>query len=303
MGQPQKIGFIGLGNMGNPMASHLVQAGFELSVYDVNQEALQGFAKRFNCISAETLGQAAKDCQVVITMLPNGNLVRKAVLGQDGSDCLVHSMGPGSVLLDMSSSAPVGTQELGQDLASRGIMMLDAPVSGGVSRAKSGSLSILVGGQADTVELCRQVLQAMGDSIFETGRLGSAHALKALNNMLSASGLLAAAEVMLVGKRFGLDPEIMVDVFNASTGMNNSTKNKLKQFVISRSFASGFSLELMVKDLGLAVDLAHETSTPVIFSASCRELWASALCALEDNPDHTEIARWLEQTVNTEIAS
>jgi len=139
-------------------------------------------------------------------------------------------------------------------------------------------------------------------SIFATGPLGSAHALKALNNMLSAAGFLAAAEVLLVGKRFGLSPEVMVDVFNASTGMNNTTKNKIKQFVLSRRFDSGFSMALMVKDLGLAMDLARATSTPAILSAACREMWASALSSLEGGPDHTEIARWLEQTAHTDLA-
>ena len=212
-------------------------------------------------------------------------------------------MPPGSLLVDMSSSSPVGTQQLGRELASRGIEMLDAPVSGGVSRAVEGSLSILVGGRKDAVDYCRPVLEAMGASIFETGPLGSAHAMKSLNNMLSATGLLAAAEVLLVGKRFGLEPEVMVDIFNASTGQNNSTKNKYKQFVLSRSFASGFSLELMVKDLGLAMELAQETKTPVVLSAACREMWAAALAALGGNPDHTEVVRWLEQKVHTELTS
>lgn len=302
MERPRKIGFIGLGNMGNPMAACLARAGFDLLVCDVDQRAQGKVVESLGCAPAVSLGQAAAGCQVVITMLPNGDLVRQAVLGTDGGEGLVESMSPGSVLVDMSSSAPVGTQELGRELTSRGIEMLDAPVSGGMKRAMDGTLSILVGGRPETVQYCHPVLEAMGSSIFETGPLGSAHALKALNNMLSAAGFLAAAEVMLVGKRFGLNPEVMVDVFNASTGQNNSTKNKYKQFVLSRRFDSGFSLPLMVKDLGLAMDLARATSTPAVFSASCREMWASALSALGDNPDHTELVRWLEQTLKTELS-
>lgn len=301
MKRPQKIGFVGLGNMGSPMAGHLALAGFSLNVFDVNSKAQKDFVEQFNCSPASTLAQAAEGCRVVITMLPNGNLVRQVALGKDGGDCLCGSMPPGSVLVDMSSSSPVGTQALGRDLASRGIEMLDAPVSGGVSRAANGTLSILVGGGEDMVEACRPVLEAMG-GIFKTGPLGSAHALKALNNMLSATGLLAAAEALLVGKRFGLAPKTMVDVFNASTGQNNSTKNKFKQFVFSRRFDSGFSLELMVKDLSLAMDLAKETGTPVILSSTCREMWASALSAVQGNPDHTEVVRWLEQTIHTKLA-
>ena len=301
MEQTQKIGFVGLGNMGSPMASHLARAGFPLSAFDVNQKALEEFAAQYDCTPANTLAQAAQGCQVVITMLPNGNLVRQVALGENGGDCLVEAMAPGSVLVDMSSSSPTGTVALGRELASRGIQMLDAPVSGGVSRAVSATLSILVGGDDEVVESCRPVMEAMG-SIFNTGALGSAHALKALNNMLSATGMLAAAEVLLVGKRFGLSPEVMIDVFNASTGQNNSTKNKFKQHIFSRSFGSGFSLQLMVKDLGLAVDLAKETGTPVILNSVCHEMWACALSALQGNPDHTEVVRWLEQTLHTELA-
>ncbi|MCF8043267.1 MAG: NAD(P)-dependent oxidoreductase [Desulfarculaceae bacterium] len=303
MQRPKKISWLGLGNMGSPMAGHLAQAGFSLTVYDVNRKAQDDFAARYPCVAAQSLSQAAQGCQVLITMLPNGDLVRRAVLGENGGESLCESMPPGSVLVDMSSSSPVGTQQLGRDLASRGIEMLDAPVSGGVSRAVEGTLSILVGGRKEAVDYCRPVLEAMGASIFETGPLGSAHAMKSLNNMLSATGLLAAAEVLLVGKRFGLAPEVMVDVFNASTGQNNSTKNKFKQFVFSRSFASGFSLELMVKDLGLAMELARETKTPVVLSAASREMWTAALAALGDNPDHTEVVRWMEQAVHTELAS
>ena len=303
MERPQKISWLGLGNMGSPMAGHLARAGFSLTVYDVNRKAQGDFAGRFPCIPVQTLSQAAQGCQVLITMLPNGELVRRAVLGENNGEGLCESMPPGSLLVDMSSSSPVGTQRLGRELASRGIEMLDAPVSGGVSRAEEGSLSILVGGRKDAVDYCRPVLEAMGTSIFETGPLGSAHAMKSLNNMLSATGLLAAAEVLLVGKRFGLEPEVMVDIFNASTGQNNSTKNKYKQFVLSRSFASGFSLELMVKDLGLAMEVAQATKTPVVLSAACREMWAAALAALGGNPDHTEVVRWLEQTVHTELTS
>ena len=299
-----KIAFIGLGNMGAPMVRRLVEAGYSLAVYDLDRRAQEELAATCACQSAPDAGQAAQGCQMVITMLPHGKAVRQAVLGSGEAPGLAQALAPGAVLVDMSSSAPLGTQALGQELAAQGIEMLDAPVSGGVTKAISGQLSILVGGRPETVEYCRPVLAAMGQSIFATGPLGSAHALKALNNMLSAAGLVAAAEVLLVGKRFGLDPDTMIEVFNASTGMNNSTKNKYRQFVLSRRFDSGFSLALMVKDLGLAMELARDTSTPVVLSAVCRELCASALAGLEgESPDHTEVARWLENNLGTRIES
>lgn len=287
----KRIGFIGLGSMGRPMASRLRAAGFALTVFDTRADAVRDFV-RDGGTAAATLADVARDSDVVITMLPNGEIVRRVVLGSN--DSLLTAMPPEFVLIDMSSSSPTGTQALGRILTERGIPMLDAPVSGGVARAEAGTLSIMVGGEPAVIERCRPVLQPMGERIFATGPLGSGHAMKALNNLVSAAGLIAAAEALLVGRRFGLDPNVMLDVLNASTGRNNSTENKFKQFVLSRRFASGFSLDLMLKDLTTALDLAHATETPAPFSAACRELWAAAQAQLESGADHTAVVRWFE---------
>ena len=287
----KRIGFIGLGSMGRPMASRLRAAGFALTVFDTRADAVRDFVSDGGTAAA-TLADVARDSDVVITMLPNGEIVRRVVLGSN--DSLLTAMPPEFVLIDMSSSSPTGTQALGRILTERGIPMLDAPVSGGVARAEAGTLSIMVGGEPAVIERCRPVLQPMGERIFATGPLGSGHAMKALNNLVSAAGLIAAAEALLVGRRFGLDPNVMLDVLNASTGRNNSTENKFKQFVLSRRFASGFSLDLMLKDLTTALDLAHATETPAPFSAACRELWAAAQAQLESGADHTAVVRWFE---------
>lgn len=273
------------------MASRLRAAGFALTVFDTRADAVRDFV-RDGGTAAATLADVARDSDVVITMLPNGEIVRRVVLGSN--DSLLTAMPPEFVLIDMSSSSPTGTQALGRILTERGIPMLDAPVSGGVARAEAGTLSIMVGGEPAVIERCRPVLQPMGERIFATGPLGSGHAMKALNNLVSAAGLIAAAEALLVGRRFGLDPNVMLDVLNASTGRNNSTENKFKQFVLSRRFASGFSLDLMLKDLTTALDLAHATETPAPFSAACRELWAAAQAQLESGADHTAVVRWFE---------
>jgi 3-hydroxyisobutyrate dehydrogenase len=201
----------------------------------------------------------------------------------------------------MSSSAPTDTRRLGEDLAARSIALLDAPVSGGVVRAEAGTLSIMAGGAAPVIARCRPLLDAMGERVFATGPLGSGHAMKALNNLVSAAGLLAAAEALLVGRRFGLDPTVMLDVFNASTARNNSTENKFEQFVFSRRFSSGFSLALMVKDLTTALDLADATATPAPFAARCRALWSTAAAELEDDADHTAVVQWLERLAGTRL--
>ena len=179
--------------------------------------------------------------------------------------------------------------------------MLDAPVSGGVSRAMAGTLAIMVGGEPVVVRRCMPVFEAMGERVFETGSLGSGHAMKVLNNVVSAAGLLAAAEALLIGARFGLKPEVMIKVLNASTGRNNSTENKFNQFILSRRFDSGFSLDLMVKDLTTALELARESNMPALFSGVCRELWAAAQSKLEKGSDHTEVVRWFEEMANLEL--
>jgi len=299
-----KVGFIGLGNMGRPMAVCLLKAGFTLTVLDVTPEAQQAFVDFHGAHSASSLSELGSSSDAVITMLPNGHEVSRVVLGVEGDnrDCLLGSMQKGSILVDMSSSSPTGTQALGKTLADHGIYMLDAPVSGGVSRAEQGTLVIMTGGDTIVVERCRPLFEAMSNRIFETGALGSGHAMKALNNLVSAAGLIAATEALLIGRRFGLDPTAMIDVLNASTGRNNSTENKFKQYIISRAFNSGFSLDLMVKDLTTAVELARETGTPIPFSAACREIWATAQSTLDKEADHTAVVHWFEEMAKSELA-
>ncbi len=284
-----RIGFIGLGNMGRPMAERLLGAGFALAVADRDQARVQAFAGR--AAAPASLAELGRTSDFVITILPDGEAVRGVVAGP--GDCVADGLGDGSVVIDMSSSSPVGTRALGQALAARGIALVDAPVSGGVKRAEDGSLAIMAGGDPAVVERCRPVLAAMGKQIFLAGSLGCGHAMKALNNYVSAAGLVAASEAVAIGRRFGLDPAVMVDILNASTGRNNSTENKLKQQVLSGSFGSGFGLSLMAKDLRTALELAAATDTPVPLAAGCVALWNAAERRLSQGADHTEIARLL----------
>jgi 3-hydroxyisobutyrate dehydrogenase len=304
MGTATRVGFVGLGSMGYPMAARLREGGFALSVFDVRGEITRRFAAEHGATPAGSLSDLGAACDTAITMLPNGGIVRQVVCGDETADgdCLLRAMRPGSLVLDMSSSSPTGTQALGRLLEQRGMAMVDAPVSGGVARAQSGTLSIMAGGKPEAVERCLPVLKAFGERIFRTGALGSGHALKALNNLVSAAGLIVAAEALLIGRRFGLDAQTMLDVFNASTARNNSTENKFQQFVFSRRFSSGFSLDLMVKDLTTAVQLARDSATPAPFSAACRELWATAQSQLETGADHTAVVRWFESLAGATLS-
>lgn len=291
-----RVGFVGLGRMGQPMAVRLADGGAPLTVFDARPDAARSFAAHYGAIAAASLADLAASSDVLITMLPDGRAVEQVVRGfAPGDPRLLDAMRPGSILVDMGSSSPVGTRALGRVLSEQGIAMLDAPVSGGVQRARAGTLSVMVGGDPGVVQACRPLFALLATQVFEMGPLGAGHAMKALNNMVSAAGLLAAAEALLIGRRFGLDPALMIDVLNASTGRNNATENKLKQFVLSRTFASGFALDLMVKDLSAAIELAQDTDTPAALSTRCRELWATAQTALELGSDHTAIARWLER--------
>ena len=297
----ERIGFIGLGRMGRPMAARLLASGVVLHVFDARRETAIAFAGAHAGKPARSLADLAADCDAVITMLPDGDTVHRVVAGE--GDRLLDGLAPGSVVIDMSSSAPSGTVALGRLLAEHGVGMLDAPVSGGVPRAEQGTLAIMVGGEAPLRERCRPLFMAMGTSVFATGRLGSGHAVKALNNLVSAAGFVAAAEALLVGRRFGVDPAVMLEVFNASTARNNSTEQKFGPFVFTRTFASGFALDLMVKDLGIAMGLAAETGTSVRLSSICQDVWAAAQAALPAGADHTEVVRWLEQLCGTILAA
>lgn len=293
MASPDTVVFLGLGQMGLPMAKRCIAAGFKVRGGDPSASARDALTAAGGEAFASGR-EAAKDASLLITMLPDSKIVREAVLGGQG---VAGVLAKDALIIDMSSSVPVDTQSLGKDLAARGIGLIDAPVSGGVRRAVDGTLSIMAGGDAALVERATPVLQAMAKSIFATGPLGSGHAMKALNNYVSAAGLVAACEALLVGRRFGLQPETVIDVLNASTGKNNSTDVKMKQFVISESFASGFSLALMAKDLRIAADLSKLVGLDPSNAETIAAFWENARSALETNADHTDIYRFIASAV------
>ncbi len=287
---PARVAFLGLGMMGVPMAAQLARAGFDLRGFDPVEAARAALSEAGGtaCASAH---EAMEGAAVVVTMLPHGRAVNAALLGDDPP--VVKRLAPGAFVIDMSSSAPVGTRELAEALEAHGLGLIDAPVSGGVRRARDGSLAIMAGGSQALIERARPILEAMGTSIFATGPIGSGHAMKALNNYVSAAGLMAACEALRVGRAFGLDPTMMTDVLNASTGRNNSTEVKLKPFVITQSYGSGFSMALMAKDLRTADDLARHLAVPSPLSHAVTALWGRADAALGAGADHTAIDRFL----------
>jgi 3-hydroxyisobutyrate dehydrogenase len=281
-----RIAFIGLGTMGLPMATHLVAAGHHVRGCDLRPAAVDAFAA-VGGIAARDAGDAISDAEIVITILPASGDVRAALLAPS------LPWRAGMTAVDMTSGVPGETRAIGEELARHGVAMLDAPVSGGRKGAVARTLTIMVGGEAALASRLQPLLAQMGSRVFHCGALGAGQAVKALNNFVSAAGLIAAGEALTIGQRFGLDPERLVDILNVSTGRNNSTENKLKPFVLSGTHDDGFALRLMAKDIDIAAGLARETATTGGIAAATRDRWRSAAEALPDDANHTEIVRWL----------
>jgi 3-hydroxyisobutyrate dehydrogenase len=286
-GAPNTVGFVGLGRMGRPMVAHLPAAGFDVVVHDLDAASTARVADDIGAKAAATPADLA-GVEVLVTMLPTGADVAEAVRG------IAPSLATGAVVVDMSSSEPTGTRELGATLASHGVGLVDAPVSGGVPKAVDGTLSIMLG--ADDPELATRaepVVAAMSARIFRTGPLGSGHACKALNNYVAAAGFTAAAEAADAGRRFGLDPEVLVDVLNASTGRNFSTEYTFVHHVLTGTFGTGFALGLMTKDVRIAAALATELGVDAPVCEAVLARLADAVDGLGPAVDHSAaVTHW-----------
>jgi 3-hydroxyisobutyrate dehydrogenase len=290
-GEPRRIGFIGIGNMGWPMAAHLVRQPDDVWIYDIDLDRAGRFVDEYGGERATTLAELGRVVDLVITMLPTGQIVRHVMLEMENGG-LAASLPAGALVVDMSSSDPIGTQELGLALSKRGIVLVDAPVSGAVPRAKDATLTIMLGGDdRATIERAKPVLSAMGNRIFETGPLGSAHAMKALNNYVAAAGLAAACEALIAGRRFGLDGGAMVDIMNVSSGRNFSTEMFLKHLMEDEAYAPGFALALMAKDIKIAADLAEGLALDLPMLRFTDERWRAAVRTVGGEKDNMSVYR------------
>lgn len=292
MSEKNTVGFVGVGNMGAPMVRNLAKAGTPVLAYDLNRPALEAVTADSNLITAAgSLAETGARCATVITMLPTGGHVREAVLGEGG---IASGMAEGGVILDMSSSEPLGTRELAKELEARGLHLVDAPVSGGVTRATDGTLTLMTGGEEAVIDRLEPMMAAMG-KVYRTGGVGSGHAMKALNNFLSAASLAATSEALLVGRKFGLDGKVMADVWNASTGRSNTTEVKLHQHILNRKFAAGFTLKLLDKDVGMADAMAKQLGVRADWLARLSGLLHEAYEELGEEADHTALFLHLEK--------
>ena len=275
--------------MGQPMVRNLLRAGFAVTGYDLSEAALAALSQEAGFHAAANVQAAAAEADVLILMLPDSQVI-DALLWQQG---LAKQLRQGLTVLDMSSSDPVCSRENASRLAGLGIHFVDAPVSGGVKRAVDGSLSIMIGGEAAQVDFVRPVLQAMGKTLVHVGGAGAGHAVKALNNYVSASGLVAVCEALVAAEKFGIDPHLVNQVFNASTGKNNTTEHKVENFMLSEAYNSGFALALMRKDLQTAQSFIARMGTPGGFANVCLQTWAQAEQSLEKGADHTAMHKFV----------
>ena len=264
--------------MGQPMAANLAREGFAVKSFDLKGNG--------NC---KSIREAAKGADALITMLPDGDAVREAVLEA------LPALPAGAIVVDMSSSDPVGTRALGAALSSKSIALADAPVSGAVTGARGATLAIMVGAEKNIYKKILPLLQAMGKDIVHVGPLGAGHAVKALNNYLGAAGTIAGFEALLIARAFGLDPDPMLQAINASTGRNYTTERKIPRQILTGAFASGFKLALMAKDVAIAAELARGLGVPAPYLRETLRLWRDAARKMPPKADHTEIYRYLER--------
>ena len=288
------VAFVGLGNMGTPMARRLVEAGYPVRGTDLSDEARE----RLTVVGGTAVADAATavtGADVVVLMLPDSSVV-SAVLHNPG---VASALSSGTVIVDMSSSEPMSTRALAEELAASGVRLVDAPVSGGVRGAENGGLTIMAGGADADIALVTDLLGVLG-RVVVAGPVGSGHAVKALNNLLSATHLWVTSEAMTAGQQFGLDPEVMLSVFNGSSGKSGSTENKWPNFILPGSYDSGFGLRLMLKDMRIAAGLADAVGAPSALGKDAIELWARAADDLDPRADHTRVAEWIASQNNSE---
>jgi 3-hydroxyisobutyrate dehydrogenase-like beta-hydroxyacid dehydrogenase len=288
----EKIGFIGLGKMGLPMAANLLNNGYTVYGNDLDADAIKEFI--FLGGRQGQIKDWINDIQYLILMLPSSSIVNQ-VIEEILFLCGTAKITSNLTIMDMSSSYPSSTMENGKKLVKQNIRFIDAPVSGGVKKAITGELTIMAGGELQTFENCKRLLNHLGKNIFHTGPLGSGHFIKALNNYLSATHLLATSEAVQLIEHFGVKKETAINIFNESTGRSGSTDYKFPEFILNERYDSGFSMELLAKDLEMAKDLFIETGASTTLPETIYETYKNARKLLPRESDHTEIYQYVSE--------
>ena len=298
--QQPRVGFVGLGIMGTPMAGHLADAGHLVAVHDIDAEAVATFVEKHpETTAAAGPAELAASCDIVMTMLPDGHVVQEVVLGDGG---LAEGLVAGALLVDTSSSQPWLTKETAARLAERAVAMVDAPVSGAQWGAEAAELVFMVGGTEPDAERARPLLEVLGRAVFHLGPLGSGHIMKSINNTVTAMTLQATLEGLALGVRAGLDPHEMNGVFNESTAGSWITRTHIDQRILSRTFDDPFRLALMRKDIDIATGLADQLDLDLPMAALCATSYRLADEEAGPGSSLSEIGHWVEQRTGVTIS-
>jgi 3-hydroxyisobutyrate dehydrogenase-like beta-hydroxyacid dehydrogenase len=293
-----KIGFIGTGRMGGPMSRHLMEAGFELVVHDLNKEAAEPLLKR-GAHWADFPKRVAEASEVVLSSLPSPAAVKDVVYGNDG---LMAGWKKGDIYVDMSTSSPATIRQIASDASARGVTVLDAPVTGGTEGAEEGTLVIIVGGDPVTAQKMQGVFRAMGKKTFYAGEVGAGNVAKLVNNIISLTANAIMAEAFVLGVKAGVDPETLWEVASSGTA-NNWDLARYPRFTFKGNFEPGFRLSLACKDVGLAVQLGREYGVPMPVAAAAEQSFLTAQAAGLGDKNVYSIIQRLEQLVGVEVRS
>ena len=291
-----KIGFIGLGIMGKPMAKNLLKAGHELFVFDINKDSVAD-VQAAGGKSTSSAAEAASNAEIVITMLPNSPHVKTAILGEKG---VLEGIKSGTIIVDMSSIAPLASQEVEKACKAKGIKMLDAPVSGGEPKAIDGTLAIMVGGDKDIFEKVKPILLQVGASAIHCGNIGAGNSAKLANQVIVALNIAAVAEALTLVKKAGVDPDL---VFQAIKGglAGSTVLNAKAPMMMDSNFKPGFKIDLHIKDLANALDTGHEVGSPLPLTSLVREMMETLHADGFGQDDHSALARYYAKVSGTKI--
>jgi 3-hydroxyisobutyrate dehydrogenase-like beta-hydroxyacid dehydrogenase len=292
------LGFIGLGNMGAPMAGRLLDAGYALTVFDTRADALRPFVAK-GAQTASSPAALASAVDTVLVSLPTPDIVKQVVLGPDG-------LSSGTRLrtfVDLSTTGPRTAEEIAKELAAKGIAALDSPVSGGVGGAQKGTLAVMISGPKERFEALRPALEIIGKVFYLGEKPGLGQMMKLANNLLSATALAITSEAMVLGVKAGLDPKVMLDVINAGSGRNSASQDKFPKAILPRTFDFGFANGLMYKDVKLCLEEASALGVPMWVASAVRQMWLLACTQIGPEQDFTTIVKCVEQWAGVEVAA
>ncbi len=286
----KKIGFIGVGIMGKPMAKNLIDAGYKLIAYDIAEKALKEIVEH-GAERGTSPKNVAEKSDIIITMLPNSPDVRKAVLGENG---VIEGVREGQILIDMSSIAPLVSREVAEELKKKGVETLDGPVSGGQEKAEAGTLAIMVGGKREVFEECKEILDVMGGSVTLVGDIGAGQTTKLANQIIVAINIAAVAEALTMGKKAGVDPEAIFNAIRGGLAASQCLEDKAPRMFAGK-FDPGFRIRLHVKDLTNVLETSRELHTAMPLTSQVMEMMQVLVAEGHDDADHGGLALYYEK--------